>query len=77
MAAMSMAQPVRRDGFCDARTLRGTLEHVTDRALSQATSALVRASAFGARLDALRTELGLETRTKGKEVFFVGLKLAS
>jgi hypothetical protein len=34
-------------------------------------------SAFGARLDALRTELGLETRTKGKEVFFVGLKLAS
>jgi hypothetical protein len=34
-------------------------------------------SAFGARLDALRNELGLETRTKGKEVFFVGLKLAS
>ncbi len=34
-------------------------------------------SAFGARLDALRTELRLETRTKGKEVFFVGLKLAS
>jgi hypothetical protein len=34
-------------------------------------------SAFGARLDLLRAELGLETRTKGKEVFFVGLKLAS
>jgi hypothetical protein len=34
-------------------------------------------SAFGSRLDALRGELGLETRTKGKEVFFVGLKLAS
>ena len=34
-------------------------------------------SGFGARLDALRTEFGLETRTKGKEVFFVGLKLAS
>jgi hypothetical protein len=34
-------------------------------------------SAFGSRLDALRNELGLETRTKGKEVFFVGLALAS
>jgi len=34
----------------------------------------VAADAFGARLDALRTELGLLTRTKGKDVFFVGLK---
>jgi hypothetical protein len=34
-------------------------------------------SASGARLDALRNELGIETRTKGKEVFFVGLRLAS
>ena len=34
-------------------------------------------SAFGGHFDALRTQLGLETRTKGKEVFFVGLKFAS
>ncbi len=33
--------------------------------------------AFGARLDALRGELGLRTRTRGKDVFFVDLKLAS
>jgi hypothetical protein len=37
----------------------------------------VAADAFGARLDALRAELGLRTRTKGKDVFFVDLKLAS
>ena len=33
-------------------------------------------SAFGARLDALPAELGLQVRTKGKDVFFVDLKLA-
>ena len=36
--------------------------------------ASVAVDAFGARLDALRAELGLLTRTKGKDVFFVGLK---
>ena len=34
------------------------------------------AKAFGARLDALRDELGLKVRTKGQDVFFVDLKLA-
>jgi hypothetical protein len=34
-------------------------------------------SAFGARLDVLREEAGLRTRTKGKEAFFVDLALAS
>ena len=33
--------------------------------------------AFGARLDELRDELGLKVRTKGQDVFFVDLKLAS
>jgi hypothetical protein len=37
----------------------------------------VDAKAFGARLDALRDELGLKVRTKGQDVFFVDLKLAS
>ncbi len=37
----------------------------------------VDAQAFGARLDALRDELGLKVRTKGQDVFFVDLKLAS
>jgi hypothetical protein len=37
----------------------------------------VDAKAFGARLDALRAELGLKVRTRGQDVFFVGLKLAS
>jgi hypothetical protein len=41
------------------------------------SSTPIAADAFGARLDALRTELGLRTRTKGKDVFFVDLKLAS
>ena len=38
--------------------------------------AAVDARAFGARLDALRDELGLKVRTKGQDVFFVDLKLA-
>ncbi len=37
----------------------------------------VDATAFGARLDALRDELGLKVRTKGQDVFFVDLRLAS
>jgi hypothetical protein len=35
------------------------------------------ARAFGARLDALRDELGLKVRTRGQDVYFVDLKLAS
>jgi hypothetical protein len=37
----------------------------------------VDAEAFGTRLDTHRAELGLKVRTKGKDVFFVDLKLAS
>ncbi len=37
----------------------------------------VDAKAFGARLDALRDELGLKVRTRGQDVFFVDLMLAS
>ncbi len=37
----------------------------------------VDARVFGARLDALRDELGLRVRTKGQDVFFIDLKLAS
>ena len=37
----------------------------------------VDAKAFGARLNALRNELGLKVRTRGHDVFFVDLKLAS
>ena len=37
----------------------------------------VDAKAFGARLDALRDELGLKVRTRGHDVYFVDLKLAS
>jgi hypothetical protein len=37
----------------------------------------VDAEAVGARLDTHRAELGLKVRTKGKDVFFVDLKLAS
>jgi len=35
------------------------------------------ARAFGARLDALRNELGRRVRTKGNDVYFLGLELAS
>ena len=37
----------------------------------------VDAEAFGARLDTHRAELGIKVRTKGKDVFFIDLKLAS
>lgn len=37
----------------------------------------VDAQAFGARLDALRDELGLKVRTKGYDVYFVDLKLVA
>jgi hypothetical protein len=37
----------------------------------------VDAKAFGARLDALRDELGLRVRTKGNDVYFLELELAS
>jgi hypothetical protein len=37
----------------------------------------VDAKAFGARLDALRNELGLRVRTKGNDVYFLELELAS
>ena len=40
-------------------------------------STAIDARAFGARLDALQAELGLRVRTKGQDVFFVDLKLAS
>jgi hypothetical protein len=32
---------------------------------------------FGARLDILRDELGLRVRTKGNDVYFLKLELAS
>jgi hypothetical protein len=42
MRAMGVAQPVRRDGICDARPLRCPLEHVTDSALNQPSTPIVR-----------------------------------
>jgi hypothetical protein len=59
------------------RDVAGVLEHCGLTWCDGNGCTSVDADAFGARLDALRAELGLRTRTKGKDVFFVDLKLAS